>query len=140
MRKTQEDLRAQALARVRNERRLNERQQAELVQEQRRVLEGTVAATEGRFDACDVRRYYQYERHLARLADEKDAAIRQLREQEEERRTELEAAMKERRLLEELRERQTRAFNAELDREFQRFADEVATNHAATTRRGEREE
>jgi len=87
-----------------------------------------------RFDAREVRAYYQYERHLARLIDEADSEIRRLRRVAEERRLELEEAMKRRRMVEKLCERRLAAFLAQLNKAEQKMTDENATGSAAAKR------
>jgi flagellar export protein FliJ len=134
VRERREDLRAQALAETRREIHVNERQRDEIIDRQRRTLEEAGAAAQHEFDARDVRQYYVYERHLARLAVEKDANLAQLRSTEETRRIELEDAMKERRIVERLKERLNDAFTAEVVKEEQKTTDETATNHAAIAR------
>ena len=138
VRKTQENLRAQALAQVRRQRRSAEHQRDDLARQQREMLQEANALVARRFDSRDVRRYYLHERYLARLADEKDSAIRELTAREQERLAELEAAIKDRRLIERLKEKRTKAFEAEMRKEAQAFSDEAATNQAAMSRRGER--
>lgn len=131
IRKRQEDVRAQVLASARREVRVAEGQRAELRDQQRRTLEEAGASARDRFRADEVRRYYEYERHLARLIDEKDAALIQFREAAEERRLELEDAMKQRRVAEKLTERAETEFFAEVRKEEQKSMDELAANHAA---------
>ena len=86
------------------------------------------------FEPDDIRRYYQYERYLARLADDKDSQIVQLTDEAAERRTELEEAMKSRRIIERLNERRLASYMQELYKEEQKFNDEVATNRSASMR------
>jgi flagellar protein FliJ len=137
VRERQEELRAMALAEVRREIHVNQVQQDEIIASQRRALSDAGRATREEFDAVDVRRYFLYERHLARLAVEKDANIKRLRRIEDERRDGLEDAMKQRRVVEKLKERQQRTFNLAVAKENQKAADEVATIRAALDRRSE---
>ncbi len=134
VRQRQEEIKATSLGSTRRAIRTAEHQRVEIVREQMTMLEEAGKAAEREFDASDVRRYYQYERHLARLAVEKDADLAQLRKVEQDRRAELEEAMKQRRVVERLKERRQRAFLAELNKEEQAFNDEVATNQAAMAR------
>ncbi len=120
-----------ALARVRAELRTNIVQRDEIARNQKRMLEEAAGATQQEFDASSIHRYYQYERHLARLAVEKDAAIAELRETEEERRADLEEAMKKKRIVERLKERHRDALFADLNKEEQAVLDETAINQAA---------
>lgn len=138
IRKRQEDLRAQALAEARRNVNAAIRRRDEIALEQTRALEQAGTRTASRFNASDVRRYFQYERHLAQLGDETEALIAKLTAVEEERREELDAAMKKRRILERLKERQERAYATELNKEAQAMTDEVATNYAAIAGRENR--
>lgn len=131
VRRRQLDLRAADLAAVRRGIRQNQDQRDALQAEQRRILEQAGSETMRHFDAGDVRRYYQFERHLARLADEKDAAIAELRKQEEERRLELEEAHKRVRVVERLEERHEERLRAHVNKFEQHVSDEIAVNQAA---------
>ena len=135
VRERQEDIRAQALAVARRDVMTAERQREALVEQQRETFAEAGKRARAEFDAREVRMYYQYERFLARLVDEKDVAIGQFRRVAEERRVELEEAMKRRRIVEKLIERKRRAYAAELRKEEQTFADETAANYAAIARR-----
>lgn len=134
IRRLQEDIKGQALAKVCRDIHVTEQQHAELVQQQRRALEQAGRVAHQEFDAGDVQRYYVYERYLARSAVEKDAEIAQLRELEVQRRGELEEAMKRRRTVELLEGRYLQAFHGWLRKELQRVSDESATNQAAVRR------
>ena len=94
-----------------------------------RALHAAQAIAQGRFDADEVRRYYQYERHLARLGDARDADIRHLESIAEEKRAELEASAKTRRVMERLVERRASA-----NLQYQRKMEQAALDEAATTR------
>jgi len=131
VRRRQEDLRAQALAAARREVRIAKDHRARIAAEQMRALALAGEMMEGVFDASEVRRYYQYERHLARLRDSKDAQIRQLEAKAEIRRRELEAATKSKRVMEKLKDRQDGAYRDYLRTSEQRRLDEVATVRAA---------
>ncbi|HIJ74522.1 MAG TPA: flagellar export protein FliJ [Candidatus Hydrogenedentes bacterium] len=134
VRERQEERKAAELAGTRRTIRVAQHQKAEIVRQQRESLERAGRSAAKRFDASDVRRYYLYERHLARLADDKDAMIAHLQREAERQRVELEEAMKRKRVVERLKERQQRAFFAELNKEEQAFSDEMAVNHAAVAR------
>ena len=134
IRKTQEDLRAHALASARSEVYTAERQRAALAAERQGLLAETGQRARHGCDAAVLRAYYQYERHLARLIDGKDAELAQLRGVLERRSAELEIAMKSRRMVEKLRERGQRAFEAEVRKDEQKRLDEAATNAFAMER------
>ncbi len=134
VRKHQENVKAQALARVRRRIRQTISEREDLERQQRHTLEEAAATTRSAFDASEVQRHFQYERHLARLAVEKDASLQELRSEEEERRTDLEEAMKHRRVVERLKAHHDERVQAELLKTEQHFADEVATNQAAMKR------
>ena len=131
VRKRQEDLRAQALAQARRDLHAQERSRAEIVQRQRQMLEEAGRASANPFTVDEIRRFYQYERHLANMATHADARIGELGEAAEQRRLELEEAMKRRRVLELLQERRQQAFAAEIRKREQAAADESATSRAA---------
>jgi flagellar export protein FliJ len=135
VRKLQEDLQAQQLATVREDRLAAQDALRRIESEQRRMLEGAGAAGDKRFEAVAVNRYYQYERHLARLATEKDARIAELRRTEEERRAELEDASKRKRIVERLEDYHRDAIRAEMTDLDQRASDEVALNRSDNARR-----
>ena len=134
IRKRQEDIRARALALARREVQRAELELAELEARQRETLEEAGERVKKRFDAVEVRLYYQYERYLARLADEISAQLIDLRAQEQKRCAELEDAMKQRRITEKLLDRKRRIYFDEVRKEDQAFADETAANYAAIAR------
>ena len=131
IRKRQEDVKASALAVARRNVYNAEEQRIRLAEEQRITLERAKDLARDEFDASDIRRYYQYERHLAQLAVAKDAEIRSLNTVAESRRAELEDATKRKRIVEKLKERQNAAFAKHVLKQEQRLTDEVATNYAA---------
>lgn len=126
IRRRQEDLRAQALAAAQREVAIATAQRDALAAEQRRVLEEAERTAQHHFDAADVRRYYQYERHLARLRDEKDADIHRLRRDAAERRVQLMASRKLRRMVEKLDEWQRAAYWQARWKAEQKMLDEIA--------------
>ncbi len=129
IRKRQEDIKAQALASARRQVHAARRERARIAEEQMRALHAAQAIAQGRFDADEVRRYYQYERHLARLGDARDADIRQLENIAEEKRVELETSAKTRRVMERLVERRASA-----NLLYRRKMEQAALDEAATTR------
>ncbi len=131
IRKRQEDLRAGALASARREVRRAQDERSHLSEEQRNTLLRAQDLIQQEFDASDVRRYYQYERHLSRLAVAKDAEIRQLEGVAEQRRAELELATKRKKIVEKLKENQNAAYAKHVMKLEQRQSDETATNYAA---------
>jgi flagellar export protein FliJ len=135
IRKRQEDLKALALAEARRRVAVACEQRTRIVEEQRRALEHAGTLAHGEFDPSEVRRYYQYERHLARLGDAKEAEIITLTKNAEQRRLELEEASKSKRIMEKLEERHTLAHLTHLRKTEQRISDETATNYAAIERK-----
>ncbi len=131
IRRRQEDLKALDLAEARRVEQAARDQRQRLINLQREAIEAGAARAKGEFDARDVRRYYQYERHVARLGVEKDAEIHGLEVETEKRRKELEEAVKRRRMMERLREKRQTAWQAELNKAEQILLDETATNYAA---------
>ncbi|MBI4557747.1 MAG: hypothetical protein HY706_09195 [Candidatus Hydrogenedentes bacterium] len=130
-----EERKATALAGVRRQVRAAEVQRADIIREQMRMLDEAGQLTHEEFDAADVRRYYQYERYLARQAVEKDALLMELRGKEVAQRAELEEAMKRKRIIERLKERHEAAQVLALVKFDQWQSDEVAVNAAAVARR-----
>jgi len=138
IRERQEDLCAEALAKARRDVAVTEQDREGIVRMRFAMLQEAGQRAHSAFDAADVRSYYQFERHLARLTDEKDAWLVKLRAVAEARRSELEEAMKRRRIIEKLIERKRGAFVAEARKEEQKMADETAANYAAIARYGHR--
>lgn len=131
VRQRQEKLKSMALAEMRRAVDFAEQQRAEILEQQFAALNAAGELTQREFNASEVRRYFSYERHLARLAVEKDAEIRHLRSQEHGRRKELETAMKRRKMLERLKERLDEAYDYVMNREERKRLDETAVNRAA---------
>ena len=131
IRRRQEDLKAGVLATAIRAVQSAQEQRARIVEEQQQALSHAQVARGSRFDASEVRRYLQYERHLARLRDDKDATLRALQAEAEIRRGEVETAMKERRMVEKLRARKMTVWLHERRRAEQQAMDEVATAYAA---------
>ena len=131
VRQRQEELKSMALAQMRRAVRVAEQQRSEIVGQQLAALTTAAERTQEDFDAGDVRRYFLYERHLSRLAVEKDAEITDLRTREDERRLQLEDAMKDRKMLERLKARKEKAYQYAVNKEEQKLLDEAAVNRAA---------
>ncbi len=135
IRKRQEELRALAFADARREVRTAERERDELSAWRREMFDEAGTRARAVFDPGDVRLYYRYERHLARLIDDKDAQIVQLSGTAEQRRMELDDAMKRRRIIEKLLERKERQAHEDMRKAEQKSADETASKYAALARR-----
>lgn len=131
VRQRQEDLRAQAVATARREVLNAQAQRDELAREQLRMLSSAGERLQQDFDAADVRRFYQHERHLAQLGVEKDVEIHALEVAAEDRRLELEAASKRRRIVERLQERKRTAYIKHMNKLDQQQTDETATTYAS---------
>jgi len=131
VRKRQEEIQAQALAVAKRSVQTARDQRSKLAQERKNTFQQAGKAVHPRFDASEVRKFYQYARHLAHLGDLKDVEIRELVTLAEERQEELEDAMKARRIVEKLMERKMTVFKKELAKQEQKAIDEVATNYAA---------
>ncbi|MCP4646031.1 MAG: flagellar export protein FliJ [bacterium] len=127
----EQDRKARDLAEVRREIARVEEDRDRIVAAQRDAIGEAAEAAREEFRADDVRRYFAYERQLARLAVDRDSALAKLRRDEDERRTELEEAMKRKRIVERLKERQDKAFADEMLKEDRKAVDEIATNRAA---------
>jgi flagellar export protein FliJ len=131
IRERAEDREAQALAAIRAEIQRAQRQRTALELSRQSTLEQAGASLREHFDASDIRGYYQYERHVVFLRDQKDAEIRQLSVREAAQRAVLETATRERRVAEKLHERRWDAYRQFLRKEEQKFLDETATMYAA---------
>jgi flagellar export protein FliJ len=138
VRQRQEELKAMAFAEVKREIQIAEMQREEILNQQRQMLEEAKSRVGGAFRVDDVRGYYQYERHLARLAVEKDARIVELKDVAEKRRQELEEALKARRMIEKISEREMTAFRTSVGKKEQAALDESASNQAAMSRTGDK--
>ncbi len=138
VRKRQEELRAQALAETQTGIRNAEHRRTELVTLQRTMLSNADALTRAEFDAADVRRYYQYERHLSRCVVDTDAQLAQLSGVAEDRRVELEEAIQKKKAIERLQVRHRAAVADDVRYWEQRTNDEIASGRAYLARRKDR--
>ncbi len=138
IRTRQEELQAQTLALVRRKLQQAKQERENIDAERLRRLQEVGTMTQHTFDAADVRRHYQYERHLAALIDEKDAEIQELVQEEERERRTLEEATKAKRMVEKLKERALLVQAKERRKMDERIIDEVATTYAAMGIRRER--
>lgn len=135
VRKRQEDLKAQALVIARNEHAALRRQRRELDERRRSLLKEADIPRGARVEPSRVGAIYQYERHLGRRADAKDAEIAMHARVVESARAELETAMGRKRMMEKLIERTQKAERAEATRREQRWHDESAVIRFAHRRR-----
>ncbi|NUM53931.1 MAG: flagellar export protein FliJ [Candidatus Hydrogenedentes bacterium] len=138
VRERQERLKAQALAAARRDVGRAQAQRDALAEEQQRVLVEAGNAAKRNVDAAKVQAFIHYERHIARLAVDKDAEIYSLKSTAEKRRAELEEAMKRRRVVERLNERERLAYRNHVLKEEQKLLDETASVQAALERRADR--
>jgi len=136
VRKQEEDVKAQELARSREAIQRGQRERSSLELTRRQALEQAGTSLLAQFDAAEIRSYYQYERHLAHLRDQKDAEIRELKADEAIRIDVLDRAIQARRIAEKLHERRRDAYRRHLDREAQKRLDETATMYAARGHKG----
>jgi flagellar export protein FliJ len=134
IRRRQEDLKAQAHASAQRDVHRAEGEQAMIVDEQRRMLEEMVQATNEALDVHDAVRYRHHERYLARLSVEKDVAIGELRKTAEGKREDLEGAMKHRKMVERLVERREDVRQHQQRKNEQKATDEIAATKAAVKR------
>ncbi len=131
VRELREGIQGQVMAAARREVFLARGQREDLARQQRRIFEAAARIAQKDFDARDVRRHFQFARHLSRVVDEKDAEIKELEGLAEAERTKLEEAMKARRVVEKLKQRRMNTYLKELGRIEQRALDEIATTHNA---------
>ena len=130
VRKRQEDRQAQELSVLHRQIQAAEVERGTMERHQIDMLKRAAELTREKFDATDIQRYYQYERHLSRLVAEKDAEIAELSDAEAEKRLELQEAMKRRRMAERLDERREEAFDAVVRKNSQKLSDEIAVTRA----------
>lgn len=138
IRQVQQTLRAHDLATARREIAAAERQRADLVQERLSLFDEAGRRARDRFDAREIRAYYQYERYLSRRIDDQDSELRRLEGIAAERRIALEEAMKRRRMVDKLRERKMDVYMHEVRKDEQKLSDEKATGSAAVARAQQR--
>lgn len=131
IRRRQEDLKAGELAAAQRAVNALHEQRAQIVVAQQLALEQAQVTGGAQFDASEIRSYFQYERHLAKLRDDKDAELRAKQTAVDACRGEAEQAMKDRRIVEKLRERKRVAWLYARRRAEQQVMDEVATSYAA---------
>lgn len=131
IREQAEDRQAQVLAGVRGRIQVARRERTALELTRQMALENAGESMRTHFDAADIRRYYQYERHLAGLRDQKDADIRALQQEEQTELGRLEKATQARRIAEKLHERRRAAFRQFVLKQEQKMLDETAGMYAA---------
>ena len=125
----EEDIKKQSLAEARHQATRAAQERDGFLADRQHALERASALTEEQFDSTDVRRYYQYERHLATLVDERDSSIREWEGIAEERRGELIAAARARQVVEKVKERKWEAYISMLRKEERDALDESASNY-----------
>ena len=135
LRQRAEDRQALAVAAARNALQQATRQRTSLELARQSALEHAGSSMANPFDADEVRSYYQYERHLASLRDQKDAQIRELQRQESEQLAILEQKTRERRIAEKLHERRRESYRMFLRQAEQKNLDETAVMYAARSPR-----
>lgn len=130
VRKHQADQKAWALAEIQRRIQAADAERDRMLEEQKRMFARAAELVRTSFDAQDIQRYYQYERHLARLASEKDAEIVQLKGEEHRRRRELDGAMVKKRIAERLDGKSRDAFDAFVLDNERKLLDELAGGRA----------
>lgn len=131
IREQAEDRQSQTVARVRHRIQTARRERTSLELTRQSALEQAGTTLKQHFDASDIRSYYQYERHLAGLRDQKDAQIREMLREESAEVKLLEKATQARRIAEKLHERRREAFRIFVLKEEQKALDETANKYAA---------
>jgi flagellar export protein FliJ len=135
VRKRQEEVKGQALALVRREHAALRRQRRELEEHRRAVLSSAAVPRGAVIAPARLQSLYQYERHLGKLTDAKDAEIGLHAQRVQTARVELETAMARRRMMEKLIERVEYAERARANRREQRALDESSVVRFAHLRR-----
>jgi len=131
IREQAEDRQAQAVALVRNRILAARRERTSLELTRQSALEQAGSTLQRHFDASDIRKFYQYERHLAGLRDRKDAEIRELLREESAEVALLEKATQARRIAEKLHERRRDTYRKFILKEEGKAMDETANKYAA---------
>lgn len=127
VRKHEEDAKIQSLVEARNKAKRALQERDGFLDDRRHALVRAGEAAEHRFGAADVHRYYQYERHLATLVDQRDATRKEWESIAEERRLELIAAARARQVVEKVKARKMEAYREMLQKEEQDALDEIAS-------------
>ena len=131
VRKRQEEVEALSLAAAHREVQTVERQREELSRLQRLAIENASKNAGKGKNSLRLNQYLQFQRHLARLSDDKDSVIVSLNREADERRQVLEDAMKRRKMVERLHERAWDALRQGISKEERRISDETASTQAA---------
>jgi len=126
VRERQEEDRSRALADVRRAIAAARSERDDLEKQHRSMLHRAATTARDHFDASDVQRFFQYGRYLAKLVNDKDAEIAELRQHERSHLDELTRAIQERRKAERLDDRREVAFEQFLTKEENKQADETA--------------
>ncbi len=129
-----EELKSQELASTRHDMFVAQQQRQHLMEEQNAVIQKACEITQGKFDPKEAQQYYSYEEQLANLVVMAKAQISRLRVLEQSKCKELEEAMKQRQVVDRLKERDDKAFADEVRKEEQKLNDEVASIRAAASR------
>ena len=135
VRKRQEDIKAQALAVRRNEHAALRRQRRELEERRRAMLKEADIPRGARVEPRKLEALFQFERHLARRSDAKDAEIAMHGVAVQQARAELESALAQKRIMEKLIERAEAVERAHALRREQRSHDESAVIRFAHLRK-----
>lgn len=131
VRKRQEELKSQALAGSRRVARDLQQDKSNILKYREEVLDRAGKHAAAAVDAVQLRGFYEFERHLVRLGDAKDAKIAEHQIEVDARRVELEDGIKQRRIVERLIERLEEQEASWRVRREQRDHDELSTIHFA---------
>lgn len=129
IRKRQEEIQAQSFAQAHRALNHLRDERRSINEEQQRMLGEAAAVIRDAFDPSEARRYYQYERYLARVGDEKDAEIQSQRRSTEAERRLLGETMKQRRMVEILDDKNRAAWDAVYRKREQQQIDEIALSY-----------
>ena len=138
VRKRPEEIEAMSLAAAHREVQTVKRQREELSRLQRLAIENASKNAGEGGNSLRLNQYLQFQRHLARLSDDKDAVIVSLNQEADQRRQALEDAMKRRKMVERLHERARSVRRKGISKEGQRISDETASTQAALAQAGVR--
>ena len=134
VRKRQEETRANIFA-IAERKLLAAEQELDAIQtEQKEMIHHAQNQAQTLQDVPKINQYLQYERHLGRVAVQKSEHIGILRLEADEKRRDLQEAVKQRRIIDRLIEKAEQRMNEGIKKLEQRGMDEIATIRAAASR------
>lgn len=134
VRTRKEEMASQKLAQLQRRIQHTSDRAAQIRRIQEDVLSQAAQQMRDQFTVRDIQQFYQYEQHMARQGLEADADLRRLQHQENAQQAELQEAVKQRQVVENLKDRRDRQMRVFLEKTEQRIADETAVSRSAQAR------